>query len=206
MLFELRSYIFSPGGMASYLKAVEEHRGSIEIFSRNLVGMWVAESGLLNRLVHLWRYEDREDRAAARHASMATTAWRDFGAAAIPLVDRQRSTVYEGTVDPGPHHELSTGCFDILTLASRRPTARADAQAWRAAVQTHLATHFAVPASLLSGEPARCEIVLFIRSESFSVRAANWRAAELGTFLAGIDGGGDHHIEVSSDLFLPVAP
>ena len=156
--------------------------------------------------MHVWRYADHDDRAAARGASMATGVWRDFGAIAVPLVVHQRSRVYEGEFDDVPREELLTGRLDILTITSRLPSSRGAVNGLRSALHAYLAADFAVTASLVTSEGAGSEIVLFLRSESLAARAEAWRAVDLGAFVAGLDDAGDHHIEITSDLFIPVAP
>ena len=70
MLFELRTYTLKANAVAEY-----EERFAAGIETRvkysPLVGFWHVEIGPLNQVVHMWRYENLQERANARKAAAA---------------------------------------------------------------------------------------------------------------------------------------
>jgi hypothetical protein len=94
MIFELRTYTITPGQMPAYLRLVADV--GIPIITRyaDLVGYWRSEVGELNQVLHLWRYESLDDRAARRAALYEDPEWTEtFLPRAWPYVQRQHSTV-----------------------------------------------------------------------------------------------------------------
>jgi hypothetical protein len=77
-IYEMRTYTLQVGAMAQAVKLYQEfgfpalEKGG---HARNLVGYFVADTGMINQLVHLWKFEDD----AARRAHWAAVfANRDF--------------------------------------------------------------------------------------------------------------------------------
>ena len=66
-LFEMRTYTLHPGKMSEATTHYQElgwpalQRGE---FDKYLVGYFIADSGMLNQLVHIWKFEDDNDRRA----------------------------------------------------------------------------------------------------------------------------------------------
>jgi hypothetical protein len=94
MIFELRSYELAPGKTARYIRHFEEV--GLPIVSRHctLVGYWLAETGRLNKVLHLWSFADLEARRRAREAWMADADWgTHFLPAALQMVVSQETVI-----------------------------------------------------------------------------------------------------------------
>lgn len=94
MLFEMRTYILKPGVLATYVRHFEEV--GLPIVGRycRLVGYWIAESGRLNRVIHVWAFENAEARRLARERWMADPEWaQSFLPVALPMVVEQESVL-----------------------------------------------------------------------------------------------------------------
>jgi hypothetical protein len=76
MLVEERIYTLQPATTAAYLKAYEAEGLAIQkkILGR-LVGYYQTEFGELNQIIHMWAYEDLNERAARRAALFADPTW-----------------------------------------------------------------------------------------------------------------------------------
>ncbi|MGD9943445.1 MAG: NIPSNAP family protein [Burkholderiaceae bacterium] len=80
MIYDLRQYTMAPGKEAEYLKNNEEIGRKIrgDQYGK-LEGYWVTEFGTLNRLVHLWEYEDLNQREKLRVELGKNVEWnRDY--------------------------------------------------------------------------------------------------------------------------------
>ncbi len=91
MIYELRTYSFAPGKMPDYLKLAEDVGNRIrgDRYGKR-EGSWVAESGMLNQVWHLWRYESLDERARLRTALAQDRDWTEqFVARIRPLLVRQ---------------------------------------------------------------------------------------------------------------------
>jgi len=65
MIYELRTYQLVPGGVAEYLElARTKILPWIGEHGIKPLGFWRTEIGQLNEVVHLWAYEDLNDRQA----------------------------------------------------------------------------------------------------------------------------------------------
>jgi NAD(P)-dependent dehydrogenase (short-subunit alcohol dehydrogenase family) len=94
VIYELRTYDFAPGTATRYLELFAT-RG-LPLITRHLplLGCWLAETGDLNRLHHLWAYSDLADRARRRTALWADQEWtQSFVPEAFSLVARQESRI-----------------------------------------------------------------------------------------------------------------
>ena len=73
MIFELRAYDLIPGKAPDYIDLFR--KDGVQYVTRHLPmgGYWLTDSGMLNRLYHLWIYESLEERMECR-AGLATDA------------------------------------------------------------------------------------------------------------------------------------
>ena len=66
MIYELRTYTLKPGTVPEFLEVFDKEMKSIIIKYMNLAGFWYTEFGELNQVVHLWAFEDLNQRAEQR--------------------------------------------------------------------------------------------------------------------------------------------
>lgn len=92
-LYELRTYTLYTGKMAEAVKLYGEFgwpaldNGG---FAKKLVGYFQSDTGMINQLVHMWKFEDDADRRAHWAALFADPAFMDgFAAKFRPLVMTQ---------------------------------------------------------------------------------------------------------------------
>ena len=66
MIYELRTYTLKPGTVPEFLEVFDKEMKSIVTKYMNLAGFWYTEFGELNQVVHLWAFEDLNQRAEQR--------------------------------------------------------------------------------------------------------------------------------------------
>ena len=144
-----------------------------------LAGFWFTESGELNTVRHLWRYESRAERAGVRASWAGVPAMADFLARVTPLLQHQSSDVLEGEVLQPPA-DAAPGVFDLLGVGFRTSAARG-ADELAAFVEQRVASLFGRVATLrrrpLEVAGPLCELQLVLRSDSLAERDARWRSA-----------------------------
>ena len=94
MLVEQRTYTTHPGKWRDYLMLYEAQ--GLEVQRRilgRMVGYYYSEIGGLNQIVHLWAYEDLNERAARRAELMADADWRAYVVNMLPLLQNQESKI-----------------------------------------------------------------------------------------------------------------
>jgi hypothetical protein len=94
MLVEQRTYTTYPGKWRDYL-ALYEAEG-LEIQKRilgRMVGYYRSEGGILNQIVHMWAYEDMNEREQRRSQLMADPDWLSYVARMMPLLQSQESRI-----------------------------------------------------------------------------------------------------------------
>jgi hypothetical protein len=109
MIIEQRTYRVKPGKIPEYLAAVETlGLPLMRSILGGLIGYFTTEFGPVTEVVHLWAYEDLDDRARRRAEIAAHPDWPKFLATVRPLLEHQASRV------------LKPASFNRLTLEQVR--------------------------------------------------------------------------------------
>ena len=105
-LYELRTYTLYVGKMADAVKLYQEigfpalQRGGQD---KKLVGYFQSDTGTINQLVHLWKFDDDADRRAHRAAVFANRDFVEgFASKFRPLLTTQEVKLLHPT-PWGPH-------------------------------------------------------------------------------------------------------
>ena len=108
MIYEIRTYSTRPGKVAEYEAAFAEAYPTRQKYS-SLYGWWHTEIGPLNQLVHIWAYENLQQRADIRAA-----AGKD------PAPRRSRSCNFARAAKPGRRQRSSAtvGCMPAKRISS----------------------------------------------------------------------------------------
>lgn len=87
MIIDERTYTLHIGKIPDYLRLYQAE--GLEIQKKtlgNLIGYFVTEVGQLSTVVHLWAYDNMEDRSRRRAELAANPAWQAYLAKMQPLV------------------------------------------------------------------------------------------------------------------------
>lgn len=79
MIVDKRIYTLKPGGVPTYMKIYEEYGYKVQ--SKHLgtpVGWFYGEVGALNRITHIWAFDDLDDRTKKRAAMQADPEWHTY--------------------------------------------------------------------------------------------------------------------------------
>lgn len=121
MFVEERIYTLVPGKAPDFLKLYEEEGMAIQ--ARHLpymVGYYSSEIGTLNLIVHLWAFDDINQRVKLREQMVADPDWQDYLKKLMPLIVDQQSRILR----PAPFFVER-----LQTLVEASKTARARAAA-----------------------------------------------------------------------------
>lgn len=92
MIHEWRTYRLKPGAAGRYLTLFAERGLPLVTKHLPLMGYWLAETGPLNVIHHLWSYADWSERETRRAALVQEAEWIDgFIAPAFALVEEQHN-------------------------------------------------------------------------------------------------------------------
>ena len=92
MYVEERIYALQAGAAPEYLRHYEAEGVSIQTkHLPHLVGYYFTEAGPLNTIVHMWAYDDLNQREKCRPQLQADPAWRAYTAKVRPLVVSQEN-------------------------------------------------------------------------------------------------------------------
>ena len=105
MIVEMRTYTLKIGKVNDYL-ALYRTEG-LELQSRHLgqpYGYYATETGELNQIIHMWAYDDANDRTARRAALYADTEWRQLVPKLFDLIERMETVILNPAffVEPQP--------------------------------------------------------------------------------------------------------
>jgi hypothetical protein len=79
MIVDKRIYTLKPGGVPTYMKIYEEY--GLPTQTKHLgkpVGWFYAEVGALNRITHIWAFDDLADRTKKRAGMQADPNWATY--------------------------------------------------------------------------------------------------------------------------------
>ena len=66
MIYEMRTYTLQPGKVSEFLEIFDQEMMPVITKYLKLVGFWYTEMGQLNQVVHLWAFDDLNQRARQR--------------------------------------------------------------------------------------------------------------------------------------------
>lgn len=103
MIVEKRTYTLKVGQVLLYLSMYEARGYSVQTRHLGLpVGYYYSETGLLNQIIHMWRYQDAEDRQRRRMALYADPEWQDVVKDFFSLIEKMETQL----LNPAPFFTL----------------------------------------------------------------------------------------------------
>ena len=94
MIYEMRTYRLKVGAVPAYLGLVAEEGIAVQqAHLGRLVGYFSSEIGPLNEIVHIWAYEDLNDRAGRRARLAADPRWQAFLPKLQALIETMESKI-----------------------------------------------------------------------------------------------------------------
>lgn len=96
MIVEERTYTTHPGKWREYFALYEAEGLPIQqrILGR-LVGYYHTDIGELNQIVHLWAYEDLNERAERRARLLSDPGFKAYITKMLPLLQSQKSRILQ---------------------------------------------------------------------------------------------------------------
>lgn len=91
-MFDFRIYDIQPFHADQYAQFLADVMPVRERHSTNF-GIWTPVAGNVHRVVHLWPYDDADQRLRVRTAVAAEPEWKEFVAKVFPLLVKQRSSL-----------------------------------------------------------------------------------------------------------------
>jgi hypothetical protein len=94
MILEERCYTLAPGNIDAYWALyTPDILATMEPVRAHLLGYFVSDTGKLNQIVHLWRYDSYEQRAQKRAALVANPTWQAHLARLRKLCLKQKTRI-----------------------------------------------------------------------------------------------------------------
>ena len=94
MIVEMRTYTLALGATGRYFKLYGEKGLAVQTrILGHLVGYYAVEVGELNKVVHLWAYENLDERAKRREVLWKDPEWLDYVKEVGPLVVDQANQI-----------------------------------------------------------------------------------------------------------------
>lgn len=94
MIVEQRTYTMHVGKVPEYLSLYEQEGMAIQkSILGNMLGYFFCEIGTQNQVVHMWGYEDFEDRTKRRTLLFQDEGWKAYIAKVRPLVVHQENKI-----------------------------------------------------------------------------------------------------------------
>ena len=93
MIHEYRRYRVKPGRVGEYIALFEERGLPVILRHLDLLGFWTSDTGELNWVFHLWRFENLERRETQYTALRADPDYAQFRPLALALLEEMHSTI-----------------------------------------------------------------------------------------------------------------
>ncbi|SEK53598.1 NIPSNAP protein [Bosea lupini] len=98
MILDERTYAIKPAHVRDYLDLYVAEGMELQISHLgHLIGWFTTDTGVVNEVVHMWRFEDAGDRERRRAAMEADPRWQVFRAKTAPYVLEMRSRILRPT-------------------------------------------------------------------------------------------------------------
>jgi hypothetical protein len=98
MILDERSYAIHPAHVREYLEIYEAEGMALQVSHLgDLVGWFTTDIGVVNEVVHIWRYADLGDRERRRAAMEADPRWQAFRQRTSGFVQSMRSRILRPT-------------------------------------------------------------------------------------------------------------
>lgn len=98
MILDERTYAIHPPDVKSYLQIYEAEGMALQVSHLgDLVGWFTTDVGVVNEVVHIWRYADMGDRERRRAAMDADPRWQAFRLRTSGFVQSMRSRILRPT-------------------------------------------------------------------------------------------------------------
>ena len=123
MIYEIRTYDLKPRSVPEFERRVaEKFKEGRETYSP-LFGFWNTEAGPLNQVVHIWPYEDPNQRLDVRAKAVADGVWPP---SVGEFIVNMHSAIYlpapfmdpMSPGDPGPIYEMRTYTYPLASIPS----------------------------------------------------------------------------------------
>ncbi|MVV51788.1 NIPSNAP family protein [Pseudomonas sp. PB120] len=110
MIIEHRTYLLHPGKVPAYFNLYMHSGLPIQLeYLRQPMGYYTTEIGPLNQIVHLWGYDDLNDRQHSRNRLKADPRWAEYVAHLMPLIQHQDSKI----LTPAPFFTPQTATYRL---------------------------------------------------------------------------------------------
>jgi NIPSNAP len=94
MIVEQRTYTLHPGKGPEWLEIYGREGRDLQVSHLGrMIGYFTTEIGSLNQVIHLWAYEDLEDRRRRRAALVDTPEWHALLRKLLPLCRDMESKI-----------------------------------------------------------------------------------------------------------------
>jgi len=100
MIVDLRIYTCKPNRMNEFVALYKEYAWPLQQkYLGRCLGWYTTVEGPLNRVVHIWGYEDQADREKRRNAMAADPAWGTYlkKAAELGVLDAMENRILRPT-------------------------------------------------------------------------------------------------------------
>ncbi len=114
MIVDLRTYTAKPGRLGTWFKVYQEKAWDIQRkYLPKCVGFYSVETGVINRAVHLWEYQDVAERERCRAAMVQEPSWPGFVAESVSHLLSQDNRIMK-SVPFWPMKPAGQGPFGIV--------------------------------------------------------------------------------------------
>jgi hypothetical protein len=135
MIYEVRTYTLKPGSVAEFESRFEQRHPYREKYSK-LGAFWHTEMGPLNQVIHVWEYEDLNQREEAREAASHDPDLQRLPGGREFVVEQQSEAVIPAPfMHPLGSRDYGTGnIYEMRTYTYEPGGIREILQAWEEAI------------------------------------------------------------------------
>jgi hypothetical protein len=110
MIIEHRTYTLHPGKTQTYFSLYASEGLAVQLeYLRRPIGYYTTELGTLNQVIHMWAYDDLNDRAQRRALLKKDVRWTAYVEKILPLIQQQESKI----LVPAPFFTPTTASYTI---------------------------------------------------------------------------------------------
>ncbi|XP_029460228.1 protein NipSnap homolog 3A-like [Rhinatrema bivittatum] len=140
--YEFRTYNIKPSMMKEFMKLSQEHVPRYTAYAE-LIGYWIVDLGILNKVLHIWKYDSFAHRTEAQRKSLQDQEWQEkMISKALPMLDK----ICVEVAYLVPWCQLGkpekAGMYEMVTFQMKQGGPAIWGEAFKTIINTHVSTDY----------------------------------------------------------------
>ncbi|XP_001507352.2 protein NipSnap homolog 3A [Ornithorhynchus anatinus] len=140
--YEFRTYVLKPAKMSEFLENTKKNI-HLRTAHSELVGYWSLEFGGLNKVFHIWKYDNFAQRTAVRKALASDKEWQEkYISPNMPFIEKQENEITYLVPWCKLEKPPKEGVYELVTFQMKPGGPALWGEAFKKAINAHVKTGY----------------------------------------------------------------